>query len=100
MRILVLTPTFLPMVGGAEILLLEVYRRLAQRHQVCLLTVDKGLSPGDLDQLINFRVVRYSDRLSLMKLRGHRLTGGFIPPFSLSAVAATRRVVADFRPMC
>jgi glycosyltransferase involved in cell wall biosynthesis len=98
MRVLVLTPTFLPMVGGAEILLLEVYRRLAERHEVCLLTADKGLPPSDLDHLINFQVIRYQDQFSFMKFRGHRLTGGIVPPFSLSAVAATRRVVADFRP--
>jgi glycosyltransferase involved in cell wall biosynthesis len=98
MRILVLTPTFMPMVGGAEIVLLEVYRRLAERHEVCLLTVDKGLPPSDLDHLINFQVVRYRDRFSFMKFRGHRLTGGIVPPFSLSAVSATRRTVADFRP--
>jgi glycosyltransferase involved in cell wall biosynthesis len=98
MRILVLTPTFLPMIGGAEIVLLEVYRRLAERHEVCLLTADKGGLSRDLDHLINFRVVRYQDRFSLMRFRGHRLTGGIVPPFSLSAVSATRRVVADFRP--
>lgn len=98
MRILVLTPTFLPMVGGAEIVLLEVYRRLARCHEVCLLTADKGLPASDLDRLINFQVVRYQDRLSSMKFRGHHITGGIVPPFSLSAVSATRRVVADFRP--
>jgi len=86
------------MVGGAEIVLLEVYRRLAQRHEVCLLTADKELPSVDLDRLINFPVVRYRDRFSFMKFRGHRLTGGVLPPFSLSSVNATRRVVADFRP--
>jgi glycosyltransferase involved in cell wall biosynthesis len=98
MRILVLTPTFLPMVGGAEIVLFEVYRRLATRHEVCLLTADKGLPASDLDRAINFQVVRYQDRFSLMKFRGHHTSGGIVPPFSLSAVSATRRVVADFRP--
>ena len=98
MRVLVLTPTFLPMVGGAEVLLLEVYRRLAERHEVCLLTADKGLPPSDLDHLINFQVIRYQDQFSFMKFRGHRLTGGIVPPFSLSAVGATRRVIASFHP--
>ena len=98
MRILVLTPTFLPMVGGAETVLLEVYRRLAERHEVCLLTVDKGLPPSDLDHLINFQVVRYRDRFSFMKFRGHRLTGGIVPPFSLSAVSATCQIITDFHP--
>jgi phosphatidylinositol alpha-1,6-mannosyltransferase len=86
------------MVGGAETVLLEVYRRLAERHEVCLLTADKGLPPSDLDHLISFRVIRYRDRFSFMKFRGHRVTGGIVPPFSLSAVSATRRTVTDFRP--
>jgi phosphatidylinositol alpha-1,6-mannosyltransferase len=98
MRVLVLTPTFLPMVGGAEILLLEVYRRLAERHEICLLTVDKGLPPSDLDHLINFPVTRFRDRFSSMNYRGHRVTGGFVPPFSLSAVAAVRDLIPGFRP--
>jgi phosphatidylinositol alpha-1,6-mannosyltransferase len=86
------------MVGGAEILLLEVYRRLATQHEVCLLTADKKLSPSGLDHLVNFSVVRYRDRFSFMNLRGHRLTGGIMPPFSLSAVRATQEAIADFNP--
>jgi phosphatidylinositol alpha-1,6-mannosyltransferase len=86
------------MVGGAEIVLLEVYRRLAERHEVCLLTADKDLPPSDLDHLINFPVIRYQDRLSFMNFRGHRLTGGIVPPFSFSAVSAMREAINDFRP--
>ena len=33
-----LTPTFLPVVGGAELVVLEVYRRLARRHDVRVVT--------------------------------------------------------------
>jgi len=98
MRILVLTPTFLPVVGGAEILILEVYRRLAKRHDVLLLTMEKGRAPSDKDQLVNFAVERYRDRVSTMKLRGHRATGGVVPPFSLSAVKAVDSAVRRFRP--
>jgi len=104
MRILVLTPTFLPVVGGAELVLYEVYRRLAQRHEVRLLT--PHLSPALLrDQaseeytgLVPFPVDRYDDRVSFMRLRGHRWSGGAIPPFSLSAVTATRDAVRRFHP--
>jgi glycosyltransferase involved in cell wall biosynthesis len=104
MKILVLTPTFLPVVGGAEMVLFEVYRRLAQRHEVRLVT--PHLSPVLLrDQaseeytaLVPFPVDRYHDRVSFMRLRGHRWTGGAIPPFSLSAVAATRDAVQRFQP--
>ena len=104
MRILVLTPTFLPVVGGAELVLLEVYRRLARRHEVRLLTpvlaasLRRDHGSSDYDGLVNFRVERYEDRVTSMRLRGHRWTAGALPPFSLSAVAAVRRAVAAARP--
>jgi len=98
MRILVLTPAFLPIVGGAEIVLLEVYRRLSTRHDVLLLTADKGGGTSDMDHLINFPVIRYKDRFTTMRFRGHRKTGGVVPPFSLSAVKAAGQALRDFRP--
>ena len=98
MRILVLTPTFLPVVGGAEILLLEVFRRLARRHDVLLVTADKPGDATDKDNLVNFPVIRYKDRWTPMRFRGHRMTGGFIPPFSLSAVAAVSKAITAFKP--
>lgn len=98
MRILVVTPTFLPVVGGAEILLLEVFRRLAQRHEVLLVTANKPGDAKEKEDLVNFPVIRYSDRWTPMKIRGHRMTGGIIPPFSLSAVAAVSKAIADFKP--
>ncbi len=104
MRILVLTPTFLPVVGGAELVVLEVYRRLARRHEVLLLT--PVLAPeliarqgaGEYEGLVTFPVERYRDRVSFMRIRGHHWTGGAIPPFSLSAVAAVRAAVRRFDP--
>ncbi|HEV8306503.1 MAG TPA: glycosyltransferase family 4 protein [Methylomirabilota bacterium] len=104
MRILVLSPTFLPVVGGAELILLEVYRRLARRHDVHLLTpfLDSELlrqqASDDYEALVSFPVERYRDRLSFMRVRGHRWTAGAIPPFSLSAVAAARDAVRRLRP--
>jgi glycosyltransferase involved in cell wall biosynthesis len=104
MRILVLTPTFLPALGGAEILILQVCRRLALRHDVFLITpfLSAGLlnatGSGAYHRLINFKVQRYADRVTLMKIRGHRFTRGLIPPFSLSAVAALRHACQIFRP--
>jgi len=104
MRIVVLTPTFLPAVGGAELVILQVYRRLATRHAVLVLTpyLSKKLvqSSGsqEYDPLINFAVEHYHDRFSLMYIRGHRVSGGLIPPFSLSAVSALQRATRDFKP--
>lgn len=104
MRILVLTPTFLPVVGGAELVVLEVYRRLARRHDVRLVTpvlaaaLRRDQGSAEYDTLVNFPVERYIDRLTLMRVRGHRLTAGALPPFSLSAIGAVRRAVAAARP--
>lgn len=104
MRILVLTPTFFPAVGGAELVVLEVYRRLARRHQVHLLTpvlsselLRQQAAEDDLPP-IPFPVERYHDRVSLMRVRGHRWSAGAIPPFSLSAAAAVRAAVRRLRP--
>src|SRR5204863_105646 len=76
MRILVLTPTFLPVVGGAELVLLEVYRRLARRHDVRVLTpwlaesLRRDHGSSEYDGLVNFAVERYEDRVTLMRVRG------------------------------
>ena len=104
MRILVLSATFLPVVGGAELALFEVYRRLAQRHAVLLIT--PVLSPSllrdhasdEYETLVPFPVERYEDRVSFMRVRGHRWSGGALPPFSLSAVAAVRSAIDRFHP--
>lgn len=104
MRILVLTPTFLPALGGAELVVFQVYRRLACKHPVLVLTpylskrILENNGSKDYDHLINFNVERYQDRYSFMKLRGHRVTSGLIPPFSLSAVAALQQAVKSFKP--
>ena len=51
---MVTTPTFLPALGGAELVLLQVYRRLARRHSVELLTplLDKKL----LDEKVSVKI--------------------------------------------
>ena len=103
-RILVLSPTFLPVVGGAELLLLGLCRRLSARHEVRLLTPSlpdslvREQGSEEYDSLVTFPVERYHDRVSFMKIPGHRWTAGAIPPFSLSAVTAVWRAVKAFRP--
>ncbi len=104
MRILVLTPTFLPAVGGAELVLFEVFRRLAGRHEILLLTpylADNVLRHQASEEYVSavpFAVERYYDRVSFMRIPGHRWSGGAIPPFSLSAVAAVCDAARRFRP--
>ncbi|MCK4827083.1 glycosyltransferase, partial [bacterium] len=104
MRILILTPTFLPALGGAELVILQVYRRLATRHSVLVLTpylsedLLKMSSSKEYDRLINFGVERYHDRVTLMKIPGHRVTCALIPPFSLSAASAIKYITNEFKP--
>jgi len=104
MKILVLTPTFLPVVGGAELVIFEVYRRLAMRHDVLLVT--PHLAPAllaaqastEYEAMVTFPVERYQDRISFMRIPGHRWSAGAIPPFSLSVVSAVRDAVRRFSP--
>ena len=104
MRILVLTPTFLPALGGAELVILQIYRRLATRHSILVLTPylsDKILNNSgstEYNHQINFEVRHYHDQHTFMKIRGHKISYGLIPPFSLSAVSATRQAVRSFKP--
>ena len=104
MRILVLTPTFLPALGGAELVILNVYRRLAANHSMRILTpylpeilIHKSGS-SEYDHLVNFEVRRYHDRFSFFKIRGHKVSFGIIPPFSLSAIGALHREICTFQP--
>jgi glycosyltransferase involved in cell wall biosynthesis len=104
MRILVLTPTFLPAVGGAELVILQIYRRLAKKHKILILTphlsekITRNSGSSEYDDLINFKIKRYHDQYTLMKIRGHRITLGLIPPFSLSAVLALKKAINIFKP--
>jgi glycosyltransferase involved in cell wall biosynthesis len=103
MKILVITPTFLPVVGGAEMVILEVFRRLAERHEVRLVTISLKEELGvyfsdEYNSKINFEVVRFEDKFSLAKLRGHRFSRGLIPPFSLSAISSVKRNIREFTP--
>ena len=82
----------------------EVYRRLAERHSVLLLTphlsesLIRSYSRNAPDYPLNFPVTRYNDMFTLMSIPGHRLFRGIIPPFSLSAVSAVRTAVRTFAP--
>ncbi|MFC1548564.1 glycosyltransferase family 4 protein [Candidatus Omnitrophota bacterium] len=103
MKILVISPTFLPAVGGAELVILEVFRRLAEKHEVRLVTISlteklRVYFSDEHNSKVNFEVIRFKDEVSLAKLRGHRIFQGFIPPFSLSAISAVKENVKEFRP--
>jgi glycosyltransferase involved in cell wall biosynthesis len=94
----------LPALGGAELVILQVYSRLAARHSILVLTPylsDKIINNNgstEYNHQINFEVRHYRDQHTFMKIRGHKISYGLIPPFSLSAVSATRQAVRSFKP--
>jgi glycosyltransferase involved in cell wall biosynthesis len=100
----VLTPTFLPVVGGTELVLYEVFKRLSTRHEVLVVTPHLSrflidhYARGSDKYPVNFGVERYIDRWTMMKIRGHKVLRGLIPPFSFSAIVALRKHARSFKP--
>jgi glycosyltransferase involved in cell wall biosynthesis len=99
LRILAISPTFLPVQGGAERLLDEVLRRIAVHHDLTLLTAEPpARHAGPLPPDLPFPVHRYADRWTMERLRGRRWHQGYAPPFSLSAAVAALRLARELRP--
>ena len=95
MKILVLAPGFLPTVGGAEVGIHEIYRRVAEWHDVIIFTPQlKGRQTEPSDSGQPYRVVRYRDWGNFGRMRLKRKTGGIIPPFSLGTWMALRSFLA------
>ena len=89
--ILAVCPSFFPVVGGAELLVYEVLRRVSRQARVRLITpvISEEIAatwgsshPTD----IPFEVIRFVDRLNTTRLPGHKITRGVVPPVSVSAV--------------
>jgi len=105
MRILVVTPTFLPIIGGAEIGIYEICKRLGRYHDVRILTPSHSIQiisqQGAEDTYFNeknFEVCHFKDVLNLTKLRGQRVLGKLIPPFSISYPWAIFKQIKIFHP--
>jgi glycosyltransferase involved in cell wall biosynthesis len=101
--ILVLTPTFLPAIGGAEIGVHEIYSRLGARNRVVILTKQPkremqhlAVPPG-FDQT-HYCVRYYQDFLNGGQVPGKMLLRGSIPPFSIGALWGADRQVRHARP--
>lgn len=105
MKILLITPTYFPIMGGAEIGIYEIYRRLIKRHKVKILTPwldNKLISDYGIEEpFIDFSdkdILRFKDKINLMNLPGHRKLKGIIPPYSLSSIQAALKIVRLFKP--
>jgi len=105
MRILVLTPTFFPIMGGAELGIYTLCRYAARAHAVCVLAprpsaqlcADYGMEENCFD-MSSFNLVHFADRFNLKDAPGQRRLRGRIPPFSLSQAHAALRQARSFRP--
>ena len=99
MNILVISPGFLPTIGGAEIGVHEIYSRLGKRHKVTILTQTlkkQAISLG-FDQTY-YTVLRYRDILNFGRIGGRMLLRGILPPFSLGALMATVHLLRRIKP--
>jgi glycosyltransferase involved in cell wall biosynthesis len=99
LNILVITPGFLPTIGGAEIGVHEIYSRLGTRHQVTILTkTPRANVPVEGFDQGNYTVSHYRDFLNLGNIRGKMLLRGCIPPFSVGAVYGASKHIHELRP--
>jgi glycosyltransferase involved in cell wall biosynthesis len=91
--------------GGAESGIYEIYRRLALKNEVRILTPyptaslerDFGMEEPVPD-LSGLELVRFRDRINLKNWPGHGRLKGLIPPFSISLLRAAQREVKEFQP--
>ncbi len=102
LKILVITPTFFPTMGGAERGIYEIYRRLIGRYEIHILAPYPKrpfLTPWPPGiQPIPLTLHRFTDTWNLLNLRGQRLLLGLLPPFSLSMAHATRQLARHLQP--
>ncbi len=102
MRILVLTPTFSPVWGGAERLLHEVFCRIGERHTVHIVTPIPPLHIASNSKLkedeLPYTIYRYSEKYRGDRMAGRRFHKGFFPPFELAAIPAVWKQLHTFQP--
>lgn len=99
MRILVITPTFLPNIGGAELGIHEIYSRLGERHQVRILCPQPREQTTDVALTTNsYTVERFDAGVSLGRLRGAKLHRGLIPPWTFGSYRPIRDALKQYKP--
>jgi len=106
MKILVITPTYFPVMGGAEMGIYEIFSRLSLRHEVRILTPrltekqseNYGREDAEARPAGSLEVIHFKDRLNLDYPPVQWRSKGLIPPFSLSCVRAALDVIRGGRP--
>ena len=104
MRILVVTPTYLPVLGGIESLIYEIFTRLQNQHEVRVLTPhlpsklisQSGANDTYFDNELS--VLRFHDLFSVAFPKLENVFGIFLPPISISYLVSVVKQVKDFKP--
>ncbi len=104
MKILVVSHTFLPVMGGAEIGIHEIYNRLGERNDVYILTAKprgKYLEQYGVKDIFfcntNYEIINFVNTYKTPH-RLYKFLGGIVPPFSLSMALATIKQIRKIRP--
>ena len=105
MKILVITPTFIPIIGGAEIGIYEIYRRIGKNHHVRILTrehpkyvIDRQGSSDVYFKDVNFDVKRFKDYFKFRTIKMPKLFYEFIRSISIFYMIAVIKNIIKFRP--
>lgn len=96
-----ITPGFLPNIGGAEIGVHEIYSRLGSRHSVTILTQSQKAASGKYNEgydQSNYTVLGYRDFLNFGRIGGRMLMRGSIPPFSIGALFSSMKTIRRLNP--
>lgn len=108
MKILVVTPTFLPKIGEVETVILEIYQRLAGRHRVIIVTPEIA-KPELFNEALEdksylnlpFEIHRFKDKLKASRLKfvlSKILAAKIFPPLSFSYTREVFRAIRIYRP--
>lgn len=104
MKILVVTHTFLPVVGGAEIGIHEIYSRIGKKHEVYILTpklkrnvIQQYGAEDDFFKNTSYKVIHFNNSIKVPQ-RLYNFLAGILPPFSLSMAFAVFKCVAKIKP--
>jgi glycosyltransferase involved in cell wall biosynthesis len=104
MKILVVTHTFLPVVGGAEVGIHEIYNRIGKKHEVYILTpvlkntiLQQYGGEDGYYKKASYKVIHFDNIFKVPK-KLYKFLGGLIPPFSLSMAIATLKYVKKIKP--
>lgn len=105
MKVAVITPTFFPIMGGIEKGIYDIFRIVAQNHEIKIITPfpeEKFLSGFQREDKFelkdNLGIYYFRDLFNLWKIPGAWYLRAVLPPISFSTAAAASKSFKGFRP--